>query len=141
MDDFEICCPIKSKATKHKICGVYFQIRNMPPNVSAKIDNIFLIALATTADLKDDTVLNSLNELIVDELKKLESEGFKTSDEKTWKAALVNIAADNLGANFVMGFSKGFNANYYCRICSMPSVECEATTKEVPDKLRSKLSK
>lgn len=109
----------------------------MPANISAKLDNIFLIALASTADLKDDTVLNNLNELIVDDLKKLESEGFESSDGKTWKAALVNLSCDNLGANFVMGFSKGFKANYYCRICSMSRVECEVTTNEVPDKLRS----
>lgn len=47
MDDFEVCCPVKSKATIHKICGVYFQIRNLPVNIVSKMDNIFLMALAS----------------------------------------------------------------------------------------------
>lgn len=140
MDDFEICCPVKSKAGKHKICGIYFQIRNLPPNLSAKIDNIFLVALATSSDLKDDRVLNDLNELIFDDLAKLESVGFETTQSKSYKAALVNVACDNLGANIVLGFSKGFHANYYCRVCTMHRTECEFAVKENTGKLRSTLS-
>lgn len=139
-DDFEICCPVKSKATKHKICGVYFKIRNLPPNICSKLDNIFLIALATTTDLKDDDVLHNLNELIFEELFKLETEGFQTSDNKTWKAALVNYSLDNLGANQMLGFSKSFNANYYCRLCEMSKSECANVTHEMPEKLRTKQS-
>lgn len=137
MDDFEICCPVKSKATIHKICGVYFQIRNLPPQVSSKIDNIFLIALASSSDLKDDCGLNDLNELIVDELKKLETIGFESTDGEVWKVALVNIACDNLGANTLFGFSKGFNANFYCRICALSRNECGVAVKEIADKLRT----
>lgn len=140
MDDFEVCCPVKSKATKHKICGIYFQIRNLPANIVSKIDNIFLVALASSADLKSDNTLNDLNELITDELKILETKGFETTDGKTWRGALVNMACDNLGANTVFGFSKGFNANYYCRLCEMSRDECEITTHELADKLRSKAS-
>lgn len=140
MDDFEICCPVKSKANIHKICGVYFQIRNLPLSISAKIDNIFLIALATSSDLKDNEGLNDLNELVVEELAKLENIGFKSTDGKAWKAVLVNISCDNLGANTLFGFSKGFNANFYCRICSMNREECECSVKEIPDKLRSNAS-
>lgn len=140
MDDFEVCCPVKSKATKHKICGIYFQILNLPPNISSKLDNIYLVALITSSDLKDDSVLNDLNELIVEDLKKLETEGFETNDGKLWKAGLINISCDNLGANFVFGFSKGFNANYYCRFCNMTHSECATATCEMPDKLRTKMS-
>lgn len=138
MDDFEVCCPVKSKAKKHKMCGIYFQIRNLPYNIASKIDNIFLVALVSSEDLNDDNVLNDLNQLIIDELKVLETDGFQTSDAKHWNAALVNIASDNLGANFVFGFSKGFNAQYYCRICEMQKEECESTTHEVTEKLRNK---
>lgn len=65
IDDFEVCCPVKSKATKHKICGIYFQIRNLPANIVSKIDNIFLVGLVSSEDLKDDAILNDVNELIV----------------------------------------------------------------------------
>lgn len=30
-DDFEVCNPLGSKSTLHKICAVYFSIKNMPP--------------------------------------------------------------------------------------------------------------
>lgn len=85
MDDFEICSPVKNNATKHKICGIYFRITNMPANIASKID------LVTSSDLKDDAVLQDLNELIVEELSKLETVGFITTDNKHWKAALINI--------------------------------------------------
>lgn len=140
MDDFEICSAVKSKATKHKICGIYFQIKNLPSNISSKIDNIYLVALATSSDLKDDAVLNDLNELILEDLSILETEGFQTTDGKLWKAALDNISCDNLGANQIFGFSKGFHSNYYCRLCEMTSSECEITTHEITDKLRTKQS-
>lgn len=138
MDDFEVCCAAKSKATKHKMCGIYFQIRNLPHNIVSKINNIFLVALVSSEDLKNDNVLNDVNELIVDELKVLETYGFQTTDGKQWKAVLVNISLDNLGANFLFGFSKGFNAHYYCRICDMHREVCEVTTRELPETLRKK---
>lgn len=140
MDDFEICSPVKSKVTKHKICGIYFQIRNLPPNISSKIDNIYLVALATAFDLKNDENLNDLNELIFEDLAKLGTEGYQTNDGKMWKAALVNISCDNLGANQVFGFSKGFHANYFCRICKMTRTDCMVTTHEIPDNLRTEES-
>lgn len=140
MDDFEVCSPVKSKATKHKICGVYFQIRNLPSNICSKIDNIYLVALASTTDLKDDEVLNDLNELIFEDLSNLETDGFQTTDGKFWKAALINISCDNLGANLVFGFSKGFHATYYCRMCEMSNAECERTTHEIASKIRTKQS-
>lgn len=87
---------MKSKAKIHKICGVYFQIANLPDNIVAKADNIFLVALVSSEDLKNDATLNDLNELIFEELLELETDGIQTPDG-IFKAALVNIPADNLG--------------------------------------------
>lgn len=50
IDDFEPCNPLGSKATIHKICGVYFVVRNMPYN--SKLSSIYLIALCNTDDIK-----------------------------------------------------------------------------------------
>lgn len=140
MDDFEICSPLKSAATKHKICGIYMQIRNLPKQYVAKIDNIYLVALVSSEDLKSDKILNDVMEIIVEDLRVLENVGFWTDDGKHWKAVLINISSDNLGANTVLGFSKGFNANYYCRVCEMERSECQRTTFELKDKLRTKTS-
>lgn len=140
MDDFEVCCPVKTKAVKHKICGIYFQIRNLPENVVSKIENIFLVARVNSEDLKSDAILNEVVEIIIEEISVLETTGFKTTDGQNWKAALINICCDNLGANFVFGFIKGFNAHYFCRICEMTRGECRQTTCELTERLRSKLS-
>lgn len=99
-----------------------------------------MVALASTTDLKDDEVLNDLNEIIFGDLSNLETDGFQTTDGKFWKAALINISCDNLGANLVFGFSKGFHATYYCRMCEMSSAECERTTHEIASKIRTKQS-
>lgn len=128
---------MKTKAGKHKICGIYLQIRNLPPNIRSKLDNIFLVALVSSEDLKNDYVLDKVNEILFKELSDLETNGFVTSDNKTWKAALINIASDNLGANFFFGFSKGFAARYYCRICRMPNNVCETCTREDLNQLRT----
>lgn len=140
MDDFEICDPLKTKATLHKICGIYFQIRNLPANIKSKIDNFFLVALVSSEDLKRDEVLNDVNKIIFEQLSKLETIGFESTDGKMWKAALVNISCDNLGANFLFGFSKGFNARYYCRLCTMRREECEVSTHEIDHTIRTKHS-
>lgn len=54
IDDFEICCSLKSKAGVHKVCATYLQIRNLPMEYRSKLDNIYLVALRTSANLKPE---------------------------------------------------------------------------------------
>lgn len=137
IDDFEPCCAIKGKAVKHKICGVYFQIRNLPLEISSKMDNIFLLGLCDSSDLKDDSKINEFVGIVVEELLSLESEGFNVAPNFNIKAVLVNVSCDNLGANHLFGFSKGFNAEYYCRVCELTRAECQQTTIELAEKIRT----
>lgn len=70
-DDFEVCNPLSSKASVHKICAVYFVIRNMP-NLS-NVKNINLICLCNSNDLKSkQTDFNNLWKIIVEEIKYLD---------------------------------------------------------------------
>lgn len=137
MDDYEVCNPLKSKKGIHKTFGVYGSIRNVPPNLQSKVNNIFLVALVSSEDLKDDKRLNDVNEIICDDLIKLEKYGVQLDDGTIFKAALVNISCDNLGANTVLGFVKSFSATYYCRICSLEKKNCDITVHEVSEKLRT----
>ena len=41
-----------------------------------------------------------------------------------------SLLGDNLGLNVSLGFAKGFNANYNCRICELKKEICQKTTKE-----------
>lgn len=136
-DDFEVCNVIGSKATIHKMCGVYFVIRNMPNN--SKLNNIYLVALCNSDDLKTkETDFNSIWRPIKNEIQVLESDGIFVANNLNLKGALVAIVADNLGANTSLGFVESFNSNYYCRICMLSKNLCQTSCKEIPSEMRTR---
>lgn len=138
IDDFEVCCPVKTKAKIHKINATYMQIKNMPVEYRSKLDNIHLVALCGTLNFKSkDYDYNHIAELIFDEISKLETDGLKIQNECI-KGAIINIACDNLGANFVAGFVECFVAHYFCRYCECERKECKTMVKEDKRKRRTK---
>lgn len=126
IDDFEVCEPCKSKQKIHKLCAVYFQIRNMPYEARSKLDNIYLVSLCETSNFKDSEDIgddfiasfDSICELITNELKILETNGISVGS-RVLKVGLVNVAGDNLGANSVFGFARSFSATFFCRMCEI----------------------
>lgn len=139
-DDFEICCPLKSKATIHKICAVYFQIKNIPDIFKSKTEYIFLVCLCNTDYLKSAGGFRNINELIVSELKILETDGIEIQPNEVLRGSLANVCADNLGANSIFGYSESFNSTYYCRHCELDKETCQAKVQEVKNKVRDKAS-
>lgn len=138
IDEFEVCCGLKSKSTKHKIFAVYFHIRNMPVKHSSKLDNIKLVALCPSNNFKesgccDDNVIDE----IVRDLLVLEQTGIDVGDNIRLKVGLINVACDNLGANVLFGFSQSFSATYYCRFCECSKDETKEIVKEIIPKRRS----
>lgn len=76
IDSFEVCDPLKTKANKHTQIGIYFAIRNMPPELAYNQENIHLIALCNVNNLKPSHVdYNDLWERIVQEIRVLETSG------------------------------------------------------------------
>lgn len=139
MDEFDPCCAIKSKANWHKILGVYFQIRNIPPQFASKLENIFLVALCESINFKQTGICDdNLIEEIVRDLKSIENEGIDIGNATIMKVGLFNVCCDNLGANVLLGFSGSFSADFYCRFCEYRKPECQRCTEESPEKLRSK---
>lgn len=140
IDDFEVCSPLKSKTGVHKICAVYLQIRNIPPEISSKQNNVAIVAICKTHDLKAESeYFDNISNLIVDDLKKLEKDGIEIEGIGTLKAVLTNICSDNLGKNMVYGLHESFVADYYCSICELNKSECQKTVKQLAEKFRSKL--
>lgn len=138
IDDFEVCSPLKSKTKIHKIRAVYMQIRNLPRRFLSKLNNIYLVLLCETANLKQEyTGLDNLLELIVTEIKELETKGITIPGDINLKGTLVNFCFDNLGGNETFGFTESFNSRYYCRICTTPRTECYVSTKEISANLRN----
>lgn len=137
-DDFEPCDPLKSKVGVHKITAFYFQIVNLPSNWNSKIDSIYLLALSDASDSKNELADgNTLLEMIVADLKLIETKGIVTNSNTVFKGALACVSFDNLGGNLLFGFSGGFNAHYYCRICHSKRQDCQNMVKEDPRTVRT----
>lgn len=138
-DDFEVCNPIGSKATLHKICAIYFVIRNMPR--LSNLMNINLICLCNSNDIRtQQTDFNNLWKIIVKEIKHIEEFGIDINDNLNVKGTLVSLSFDNLGANQSLGFFEAFNANYYCRMCECSKEQCQTLCGENKDKRRTRES-
>lgn len=123
-DDFEVCNPLGSKKTLHKITAFYFTIQNLPQKHLSKLNNIYVISLCNTDDLK--TLYTDTNDVlrpIVEEISYLESKGMQIGDLSI-KGTLSSMAFDNLGGNTTCGFIDGFRSNApLCRVCECPRSE------------------
>lgn len=51
-DELEICNPIGSKATLHKVAAYYISVKNMPEEYMSRLDNIYLVCICNSDDLK-----------------------------------------------------------------------------------------
>lgn len=80
-DAFEICNPLKSKTILHSVNGVYFTIRNMPDRFAYNLNNIHLLAVIRDIDLKKkETDYSNIWEIVVEEIKELETYGILIHD-------------------------------------------------------------
>lgn len=122
-DDVEICNPLGSKSTLHKICAFYMTIKNLPQKYLSKLENIYTVILCNTDDLKTEfTDINDVLRPIVREIQYLENEGIRTGSNRLIRGSLSSLSFDNLGANSCLGFVESFSTSApFCRIC-----ECDA---------------
>lgn len=139
IDDFDPCDAVKSHKVTHKVSAFYFTIGNMSDAYSSKNDNMYLIALCDTTNLKQEKIsYDDITTLITNEIKELETNGIRV-DDKVLKGSFVNVTGDNLGANGFFGYIENFNGRF-CRACDINKEESERATKEDPTKLRTKES-
>lgn len=132
-DDFGVCNPLGAKASRHNTTPIYMSIRNVPPQTSSKVNNILLVAVCNANDIKSkSTDFNNLWNPILRDLEYLENHGIVADEANNirLRGTLVQLAFDNLGANTSLGFSGGFSASYYCRICKMPKSQCQIVTHD-----------
>lgn len=138
-DDVDVCEPVKSKSVIHKLTCVYATIENMPEKYLSKTNNMFLVALCETSNLKaPDNTFDEIAELIVNDLQQLENVGIEV-DGKTIKGSLVRLVSDNLGANGAVGLVESFNS-YFCRICEVSKEESQKLVVERQEIMRTKES-
>lgn len=96
-----------------------------------------MLALCYTEDIKQFGI-NSVLEVIVKDLKILETEGFYIEGIKyPIKGTLAVLSHDNLGGSVLYGMVESFRANFFCRICVMPKEETKVTCKQDNTLLRT----
>lgn len=104
-DEFEPCNALQSKANRHKICAVYMTIQNLPAKYASKLNNIYLVCLCNSDNLKSkQTDFNNIWQLIVNEISVLETHGIVVN-KKNLRGTLVHTVFDNLGTNVGLGFA------------------------------------
>jgi hypothetical protein len=119
-DDFGADNPVGPKTKAHCIGGCYLKLPFLPPEIEAKLDNIFSVYLIESVDkqLGNDQIFNPL----VEQLKQLEETGVTIDVEgkkMNIKFVVGLIVGDNLGLNEILGYTKCFTANFQCRICKI----------------------
>lgn len=136
-DDFDLCNAIGSKATIHKLCPVYFSIKNIPPKFTSKLNSISVASLCYSNDLNTmHTDFNNIWQVIVKDIAQIEN-GIDIGD-RIIKGTVTFVASDNLGANTALGFVRNFSkAKYCCRFCTCSLPEMRTLCHEVPSKNRT----
>lgn len=140
-DDFEVCSRLQSKTVKHNVKGLYFRVRNLPPEYNSRLSNIHLVALCKVQDIKQTgSSFDDIAQLFIDEIHTLETVGLDIGGGIKLKGVLINIAADNLEAIGLFGFVKCFNTDGFCRICECSKRQSEKLVKEDTRSMRTKES-
>lgn len=118
-DDVEINNPLGSKRGVHKISAFYLSFPLLNIYQVSKLENILVGCLIKSSDIKHGSTSNYSS--LITEIRTLEEEGININvdgNDINIHLVLAAFTGDNLGLNSVLGFSKSFSANYYCRICS-----------------------
>jgi hypothetical protein len=140
-DEFENVNPLGPKVGVHKLGAFYFSILNMPTAMNSKLNNIFLVSLFHTEDMKTEQNMDFVLNRIVKDFKTLESKGITIDflpDRNQLKGGLVSVSADNLGVNMLLNLVESFNATNFCRFCLINRMESHSVTNESFVTIRTK---
>ncbi|KAL7293439.1 hypothetical protein TKK_0011840 [Trichogramma kaykai] len=139
-DEFECGNALGSHAGKKKFSATYAQLACLPPWLASRLNCIFLVMLVNAKDQKYLDNCETFGPL-VKEANFLTREGITVIvNKKSYriKFELLLILGDNLGLNEIFGFTKSFNANYYCRICKITSSEARELLVQDDSKMRTR---
>jgi len=119
VDDFEVCDPLGSARTKHKITGIYFFLGNVEKRYTSSLRSIH-VALLVRSNLVKKYSLDVIFERLVNDLQVLEISGITiqvNEVQTTIYGSLASLSADNLACHEVGGFRKTFSSGRICRNC------------------------
>lgn len=140
-DDYECNNCLGSHAGKSgKVCGVYVMIPCLPEYLQSKISQIFIAMQFLSKHRKIPNGNSRLFTPLVDMLNLLQERGIQSNhvQYKTVRLITCLVLGDNLGLNQILGFTEGFKANYFCRICKMKNENTRNTVYQKDSLLRNR---
>jgi hypothetical protein len=131
-DEVEICNPIGSRKTVHKLSAFYFLVGNIETKYWSSLTNIHLALLCKYSIVKAVGYAKVLEPLLAD-IKKLETEGIDIKvDGMLCRVfgSIVTFSGDNLTSHAIAGFNENFSYGRVCRYCmatnsSLAELHCE----------------
>lgn len=139
-DDFGINNPLGSKSARNSMCNFYMSLA-CTPQKSSRLSEIYLVCSLKSSDVRNHG--NDCYELLVSSLKKIEIDGIDiTTNSGTRRVHFIMglLLGDNLGLNYILGFSKSFTSNYFCRFCLMNKSETQKETCERANVMRNRIN-
>jgi hypothetical protein len=119
-DDYVNDNPIGPKNKNHSMANNSITLPFLPTEIESKLDNSFLFYLYKS---KDKILGNKLMlSPAIDEMRNLEENGIDVNIEGqifNVKFIMSLVLGDNLGLHEILGFVKGFRANFPCRMCKI----------------------
>lgn len=119
-DDLEVGNALGAKSGVNKVTSTYLTFPLLNDAINSKLENIITCCLTKAIDIEHGNVSNFMPLIIT--LKDLEENGLEINlgDNQMVRIYLImsNISGDNLGLNSLLGYTKSFAANHYCRICT-----------------------
>ena len=142
-DDWEPSNPLGSKKGLHKMCGFYLSFLCIPRKHQSRLCNILLVALAKSLDIGKYGI-DAVQRIIVRNLQSIYDNGIPINSPGEFvglvRPKLFQVVGDNLGLHTMLGFACGFTANYPCRTCKSPRVDCQKQETEDTSLLRTRES-
>jgi len=132
-DEVETVNALGSKTGVHKLGAFYFVINNFPSVVNSSLQNIHLLAIAHSQDLKKYTA-DAVMQCVLEELTQLHDVGFITSlngHSQHFRCFLTQVVGDNLGLHSLLGYAENFSrATYACDLCMATQEDIQMTFSE-----------
>ena len=133
VDEFEVCNPIGSHRSTHKLCAFYYFLGNVEEQYHSQLKHIHLCLLVKEKYIKKSRTFKQVLQPLIAELEVLYNEGILVNIEGNLirlYGALATVSADNLSAHAVAGLRRVFNSGRICRQCMILHTEIEKELKE-----------
>lgn len=106
VDDFEVCNPLGTSRKTHKLCAVYWVLRNLPPWSHSSLSSIAKHTMLSPMAMILEPLVHNLRYLKIGGI-------FVPQLGRSLKDT------DNLGAHGITWFVENFTVPYFCHFCTV----------------------